>query len=62
MTNEKTVEDIEKEMQILWDEVDEKTNSILEILKGVSYEKIKLIKASVEKKLEIAINHSKPVL
>ena len=62
MTNEKTVEDIEKEMQILWDEVDEKTNSILEILKGVSYKKINLIKASVERKLENAISHSKLVL
>ncbi|WP_459926291.1 hypothetical protein [Flavobacterium covae] len=62
MKEKSTVEDIEKEMQVLWEEVDEKTNSIIEILKGVSYKKIKLIRESVERKLENAINHSKPVL
>ena len=62
MKKEKTIEEIEKEMQILWDEVDGKTNSILEILKGVSYKKIKLIRTRVEEVLENAINHSKPVL
>ena len=62
MKDEKTIVEVEKEMQILWDEVDGKTNSILEILKGVSYKKIKLIRLSVERKIENAINHSKPVL
>ena len=62
MNNEKTIEEINTEMQALWNEVDEKTNSILEVLKGVSYKNIRLIKASVERKVEEAINHSKLVL
>ena len=41
MNNEKTIEEMNAEMQALWNEVDEKTNSILEVLKGVSYKKIK---------------------
>ena len=62
MNNEKTIEEINTEIQALWNEVDEKTNSILEVLKGVSYKNIRLIKASVERKVEEAINHSKLVL
>ena len=62
MNNEKTIEEMNAEMQALWNEVDEKTNSILEVLKGVSYKKIKLIRLSVEREIENAINHSKPVL
>ena len=62
MNNEKTIEEINTEMEALWNEVDEKTNSILEVLKGVSYKNIRLIKASVERKVEEAINHSKLVL
>lgn len=62
MTNEKTIEEIDMEMQALWQEIDEKTNSILEVLKGVSYKNIRLIKATVERKIEEAVNHSKLVL
>lgn len=62
MTNEKTIEEIDMEMQALWQEIDEKTNSILEVLKGVSYKNIRLIKVIVERKIEEAVNHSKPVL
>ena len=62
MTNEKTIQEVDAEMQVLWQEIDEKTNSILEVLKGVSYKNIRLIKASVERKIEEVFNHSKLVL
>ena len=59
---EETAEQQVERIQKYWNEVEEKTNSILEVLKGVSYKNIRLIKASVERKVEEAINHSKLVL
>ena len=59
---EETAEQQVERIQKCWNEVEEKTNSILEVLKGVSYKNIRLIKASVERKVEEAINHSKLVL
>ena len=59
---EETAEQQVERVQKYWNEVEEKTNSILEVLKGVSYKNIRLIKASVERKVEEAINHSKLVL
>ena len=58
MNNEKTIEEINTEMQALWNEVDEKTNSILEVLKGVSFQQVKSIQQNLDTKIKEKINSS----
>jgi hypothetical protein len=51
-TAEQEAERIEK----YWNEVEEKTNSILEILKGVSYVQLKSIQSTLDSKIKEKVN------
>ena len=51
-TAEQEAERIEK----YWNEVEEKTNSILEMLKGVSYVQLKSIQSTLDSKIKEKVN------
>ena len=51
-TAQQEAERIEK----YWNEVEEKTNSVLEVLKGVSYVQLKAIQRSLDEKIKERVN------
>jgi hypothetical protein len=57
--NEKSKADIEAEqIQKYWDEVYEKTDSVLQLLKGTTYKQLKSIQRNLNEKIEKIINES----
>ena len=55
---DETAEEQALRIEKYWDEVEEKTNSVLECLKGVSYRKVKSVIRSLQEKTEEKINSS----
>ena len=57
MKEETTEQQVER-IQKYWNEVEEKTNSILEVLKGVSFQQVKSIQQNLDTKIKEKINSS----
>ena len=55
---EETAEQQVERIQKYWNEVEEKTNSILEVLKGVSFQQVKSIQQNLDTKIKEKINSS----
>ncbi len=55
---EETAEQQVERVQKYWNEVEEKTNSILEVLKGVSFQQVKSIQQNLDTKIKEKINSS----
>ena len=52
------MEEEAKAVEKYWEKVEEKTNSILEILKGVSYKQIRSIQRNLDEKVRDIIDSS----
>ena len=55
---EETAEQQVERIEAYWKNIEEKTNSVIEVLKGVSYQEIKQILTAVKEKTEDKIRTS----